>query len=58
MIEGAPTRRLEASGWKRKESSIGRRTELEKRNISWMTSERQERAWLFNDLMARIIILY
>ena len=31
--EGASTRRLEVSGWKTKESSIGRRTELARRNI-------------------------
>ena len=31
--EGASTRRLEVNGWKTKESSIGRRTELARRNI-------------------------
>ena len=34
MIEEvASTRRLEVSGWKTKESSVGRRTELARRNI-------------------------
>ena len=31
--EGASTRRFEVSGWKTKESSIGRRTEVARRNI-------------------------
>ena len=31
--EGASTRRLEVSGWKTKESSVGRRTELARRNV-------------------------
>ena len=31
--EGSKTRKLEVSGWKTKESSIGRRTEFARRNM-------------------------
>ena len=54
LTEGSSTRRLEVNSWKTKESSIGGRAELGRRNIQ-LEEIREEGAWLFNDLKVKRI---